>query len=94
MPRWLLRHGAGAGNLLRWAEPCHPISCPRLYEPGPLGLVFLVKYGPGISHNLCTKVRRQLDEICSVAGSWDALSAGMMELSPGRQRLTRGKERQ
>lgn len=51
-----------------------------------------MKYGPGISHNLCTKVRRELDEICLMTGSWDALSTGMTELSPGKRRLTRGFE--
>lgn len=59
---------------------------------GLLGLVFPLKYGPGISHNLCTKVRRERDEICSMTGSWDVLSAGMMERSPGKQRLARSLE--
>lgn len=54
---------------------------------GSLGLIFLVKYSPGISHNLCTKVRRERDEICLMTGSWDALSTGMMELSPGKRWL-------
>lgn len=41
---------------------------------GPLGLIFLLKYSPGISHNLCTKVRGELDEICLMTVSWEALS--------------------
>lgn len=95
VPTWLLRHSSGLGNsCCRQAEPGCPAEPPAgdFTSLGPLGLVFLVKYGPGISHNLCTKVRRELDEICLMTGSWDALSTGMTELSPGKRRLTRGFE--
>lgn len=80
--------------MLLQAEPGRPAEPPAadFTSLGPLGLVFLVKYGPGISHNLCAKVRREPDEICLVAGSRDALSAGKMELSPGKRRLAPGFE--
>lgn len=79
------------GTVRGWLTPVAGRQSPAALSPdrdftslGLLRLVFLVKYSPGISHNLCTKVRRELDEICLMTGSWDALSTGMMELSlPG-----------
>lgn len=35
---------------------------------GQLGPAFRVKYGPGIPHNLCTTVGRELDEVRRAAG--------------------------
>lgn len=67
------------------AEPAAPLSpSGDGTSSGLPGLLFPLKYGPGISHNLCTKVRRERDEICVMTGSWDVLSAGMMEHSLGK----------
>lgn len=75
------------------AEPAAPLSpSGNGASSGLLGLIFPLKYGPGISHNLYTKVRRECDEICLMTGSWDGLSAGVMERSLGRQWLACGLE--
>lgn len=68
----------------REAEPGHPAEPPArdFIGLGPPSPIFLVKYELGISYNLCTKVRRELDGICPMIQSWDALSAGKMERSP------------
>lgn len=73
----------------REAEPGHPAEPPArdFIGLGPPSPIFLVKYELGISHNICTKVRRELEGTCPMIQSWDALSAGKTERSPGSSGL-------